>query len=51
MQTDVDYLKKILDKFIESKTQFINTDSFEEFAKSSKIISLFIFSISSYIGS
>lgn len=41
MRTDVDYLKKILDKFIESKTQFINTDSFEEFITNENIENFF----------
>jgi hypothetical protein len=38
MQIDVDYLEMILDKFIESESQYIETSSFEDFLEDEKFI-------------
>lgn len=38
MKIDIEYLKKILDKFLESDTQYINTSVFEDFLEDEKFL-------------
>jgi len=38
MQIDIDYLKTILDKFVRSDTQYINTSVFKDFLKDEKFL-------------
>ncbi|AXH10545.1 hypothetical protein CP960_08300 [Malaciobacter halophilus] len=38
MQIDIDYLKTILDKFVKSNTQYINTSVFKDFLEDEKFL-------------